>query len=66
MEALALVTPRVARPVLLNVGPRVREEDFAGLADVGKGVQDVGEVGGGDILGGVVARVDGPARVSVA
>lgn len=52
--------PTVTLPVLISVGPGVREEDSAVLTDIGKGIQDVGKVGSRDAGGGKGPCVDGP------
>ena len=63
--AISRVVPRVARVVLVGVGPGVGEVDLACVrVDVREGVEDVGEVAlldvRGEVTGMVVAGVDGP------
>ena len=66
VEVGARVVPGVRRPVLVRVGPGVGEVDFARFrADVGEGVEDVGELFGGEVLGLVVAAVAGGGGVAV-
>jgi len=66
VEVGARVVPGVRRPVLVRVGPGVGEVDFARFrADVGEGVEDVGELFGGEVLGLVVAAVAGGGGVAM-
>lgn len=58
VQVVALVVPRVTVVVDLNVGPCIGEDNFAVRAVVTEGVEDVGELGGGDVLGEVFAAVD--------
>lgn len=61
VEVCPDVVPAVALPVDVGVGPAVGEVDLARVgAHVGEGVEDVGEVLDGEVLGAVLAGVDCP------
>jgi hypothetical protein len=61
VHIVAGVIPRVSGVVLVRVGPRIGQIDFASLrADIGEGVEDVGELGCRQVLWVVVASVDSP------
>lgn len=59
----ARVVPGVRGVVLVRVGPSVCEVDFAGITDVGKGVENVCELRSGDVLRLVVPPVDCPVHI---
>ena len=63
VEVVALVVPRVALVVDLDVGPFVRKEDFTIGTIVAEGVEDVGQFVCGDCLGKVLSPVDTLRRV---
>lgn len=60
IDILASVGPRVAIVVDFRVRIGVCEEDCAVLAVVGKGVEEVGQLRGGDLLREEFAGVDVP------
>lgn len=64
VEIVPLIVPGVAVIVDLYVGPGVCQDDGTVRAVVAEGVEDVGELGGGDVLGKVFAAVDALVGVS--
>lgn len=58
IDIVARVLPGVTLPVLLDIGPLVGKDDFAVLTVIRKGIQDVGQFVGGDLVGCVTSAVD--------
>jgi len=52
------IVPRVVRVVLVSIGPGIRQENFASIANIRKGVENMGELFSGKILWIVVATIN--------
>ena len=66
IHVVSAFIPRVIRVVFLKVGIGIAEIHLSSIADVGKGIQHMGQLSGVDILRLEVAAVDGLRRVRTA